>query len=164
MTTILLSLAAMSWAEALPAPEVSPEHAARLYRIAVYDDYRLDREEYNRRRELGDQVWNAIDGKVVSEEVRAAAVIWFEAAAQAGKDDELPALPNFMGEELETLPVATSGQEDKVELPRGEYATSLDVELPKGATKTGDAPLLSKLITDAFRAFSLRADAPPAGE
>jgi|GEM_PF-3445783 len=41
------------------SPEDSVERAARKYRIGVYERFRLDRAEYDRRRALGDRVMDA---------------------------------------------------------------------------------------------------------
>ena len=82
MTAILLSLSLLCWNEPLPspAPSISAEHAARLYRVAIYNTYRLDRAEYERRREIGDRLWASVQDGALA---RAEAIAWFLAAREA---------------------------------------------------------------------------------
>jgi hypothetical protein len=171
MSTLAFSVAALLVAffgEELPLPkvEISPEHAARLYRVETYNAFRLDRAEFERRRELGDQVWSSFDKAGRSAEHRQAVVDWFTAAREATIHDELPALPVLpLGEQIVdsdhgTLNVVTSAQEDKLELDLipAEAVQSFRVELPPGAVQTGPSRFFSSLVKTTLRAAALTFD------
>jgi hypothetical protein len=156
MTTILLSLAALAWSEPLPPvqPSISAEHAACLYRISIYEAYRLNRDEYNARREVSDRLSQALERADVSPAQRQLAIQWFESARDSA---DAPVLPDFV-DELPTLPVATSGREEAEDRPAPQGETSLDVKLPKGAVQTGSSPFFSRILKAAFRAVGVGGD------
>jgi hypothetical protein len=167
MSTFAFSMVALLVAlfgEELPLPkvEITPEHAARLYRVEVYNAFRLDRTEFQRRRELGDQLWTSFDKAGRPAEHRQAVIDWFTAASEATLS-ELPALPELpLGEQIVgsdngTLNVATSAQEDKLELDLipAEAVESFRVELPPGAVQTGPSRFFSSLVKTTLRAAAL---------
>ncbi len=101
MLQAILSLALLTGAadattiDGEPAPlnkEVAA--AARYFRIQVYHTYRTHRSEYNRRRELGDEVLNQWKESGQPEEQREAVLQWFRQARQAalagGQTPEAP--------------------------------------------------------------------------
>ncbi len=166
MTTLLIYITlGFTWADPLPAAtaEISVEHAARLYRIEVYNRYRLNRAEYDLRRAIGDEVWAAYEKSSRSDERREDVLCWFEAARYAsaeGSFDSLPPLPAFAsaeqfvdteaGEPEETVAVSTSTPEDKFLLEPSGAATQLDIELPKEAVQVGPTRVFSRLIRTAL--------------
>jgi len=162
---VAVCLVSWSGEPASTAYEVTPDHAARLYRIQVYDTFRLQRDEFDRRRELGDQLLRAYEKSEQSEVERAAVVRWFAAAREAslpGATNELPPIPEslqaaVLAEQesmMETVPVLTSGQERHLpmEATPTDAVTSMQITLRKGAGNTSRAPFLSKLIKHAIKA------------
>ena len=174
MSTFAFSMAALLVAlfgEELPLPkvEIAPEHAARLYRVEVYNAFRLDRAEFERRRELGEQVWNSFDKAGRPAEHRQAVVDWFTAAREASLNEipgELPALPELplgeqiVGSDKGTLNVVTSAQEDKLELDLvpADAVDSFKVQLPPGAVQTGPSRFFSSLVKTTLRAAAMTFD------
>jgi hypothetical protein len=82
------------------ADEFSPydvEQAARRFRIQVYDTFREERDEFDRRSEQGAELWRKWEAagrpSALAEELTA----WYEAARRASRADaraELPAWPD----------------------------------------------------------------------
>jgi hypothetical protein len=74
------------------------EAAARQYRVAVYETYRLDRAEYDRRRAAADELqarWREAGGR---KEELTAVLKWLERATYLSRPEvrqSLPALPGF---------------------------------------------------------------------
>jgi hypothetical protein len=163
MTSLLVCLTSMIGAgQDKPSPIASPsvEHAARLYRIAVYDSFRLDRPEYNLRREAGDFLWQVYEKSAKSPEVAAETLAWFDAARNAAIENvgSLPPLPLFVEAEqiangfddADGVPVTTSAQEDKLRLGLDGGEPSLHIELPKDAEQTGTSRFFSRLVKQTF--------------
>jgi hypothetical protein len=163
LTALLVAL----FGEGLPTPavELTPEQAARLYRVEVYNTFRLDRMEFERRREIGEQLWTAFDKAGRPAAQRQAVIDWFTTARE-GQPADLPPIPELpQGEQLigdanTTHPVLTSAQEDKLEvdLPPIEAVQSLHVQLPHEAVQTGPSRFFSSLVKTTLRAAALTFD------
>lgn len=143
---------AVSWAgESLPAPAaaITTEQAARLYRIEIYNTYRLDRSEHDRRLALGQQVWQRYRDAGEPNAARDEVVQWFVAAREASRARQpLPEAPQLgaavarkaQPADNQEYPI-TSGREETTltdPLPPG-AATSLSIELPPTAVATEPA-------------------------
>jgi hypothetical protein len=144
--------------------EMSAEHAARLYRIEVYNTFRTDRNEYDYRRAVGDQVWAAFEAAGQPPHHRATVTQWFIAAREASAPSrigELPAVPDFSrpdqvtGSPLEeTYPVATSALPQRFQPSpvQGDVVTTLKIDLPPGAEPVGPRGFFSTLVKSVFEA------------
>lgn len=168
MNSLLLSVVLGLFApagESLPTPteKLSAEQAARLYRISVYETFRGERPEFNRRRELGDKVWNRFEALGRPQDQYHEVLDWFSAARQAtlaSPAGELPPLPEFTtlppvaNNAHDVIPVATSAPEERVRinLPPVGAATRLDVTLPREAVQTGPTRFFSSLVRGAVHA------------
>ncbi len=170
LLSVLLGLFAPA-SEATPVAEtsMSAEHAARLYRVSVYDTFRTERPEYNRRRELGDKVWNRFEALGRPQAEYHEVIDWFIAAREASVASpagELPPLPEFAtlppvaGAAEEFIPVATSAPEERIriDIPPVGSATHLDVTLPREAVQTGPTRFFSSLIRTAVKRSFQSAD------
>jgi hypothetical protein len=130
-----------------PTPAITAEHAARLYRIEVYNQFRHDRAEYNRRFAQSARVWKSFDEAGQPAQQRDAVVAWFVAAREAAHRNALPPALNLVSDNvppvviaplLEEHPVTTSAREQPV-LPDNAPAdavTTLEVQLPPSAVQT----------------------------
>ncbi|HTN77751.1 MAG TPA: hypothetical protein VL096_20980, partial [Pirellulaceae bacterium] len=160
------------WGETLPQPDITPEHAARLYRITLYETYRNDRATYLERREVGDTLWNRYEAAGLPPEERAEVIAWYTQAREAtltNASDALPPLPDFTdlpkiaAEANEITPVAmtsTPREKIRVNIPPINNTPSVDVQLPREATQTGPTRFFSKLVKQAMNAGSLLDSAP----
>ncbi len=162
LVVCLVSLAG----EALPAPAptLTTEHAARLYRIETYNTLRHDRAEYERRIAAGEQVWKTFNDAGQPNAQRDEVLQWFVAARTAVQQKQaLPALPqleaiatkNAPEKAITTeIPVITSGREESplVEAIPDGVATSLEIQLPASAEATEPAQAkFTKQVTTTVR-------------
>lgn len=170
MSTWVVSLAAsvLSLSGAgQPASEtadLSAEHAARLYRIEVYNTFRNDRSEYDHRRALGDQVWSAYETAGQPQHHRSTVTQWFIAAREASTPAQigaLPELPDLTRPDQvtsttaeETHPVATSALPERLPMNPipSDVVTTLDIQLPPGAEPVGATGFFSTLVKSVFEA------------
>jgi hypothetical protein len=93
---LLLPLAVNSRAAEPQKPTV--DRTARWFRIQVYETYRTERAEYDRRRALGDQLLREWENAGNPEEPAAQMIEWFLAARDASLPDaqaQLPAVPSI---------------------------------------------------------------------
>jgi len=144
--------------------ELSAEHAARLYRIEVYNTFRNDRNEYDQRRALGDQVWAAFDAAGQPQHHRSTVTQWFIAAREVSTPSQvgaLPALPDLNRPDRvtstiaeETHPVATSARPERVPMNPipSDVVTTLDIQLPPGAEPVGASGFFSTMVKSVFEA------------
>ncbi|MEQ8786675.1 MAG: hypothetical protein RIC55_10270 [Pirellulaceae bacterium] len=118
-------------AEQSGVSQTDVERAARDYRIQVYDSYRLDRDEYDARREAGDRL---LEGFIAAGNPRAyqdEVIDWFRTSQQLSRDGEaaplpdLPTLPDPLPENVAAADPAAS--------PHRTETSSLDIELPTSA-------------------------------
>jgi hypothetical protein len=114
------------------------ERAARDFRIQVYQSYRLDRPEYDARREAGDRLLerfvDAGNPKAYQEDV----LNWFRTSEELSRSDESAELP-----ELPELPaalpknLAKDGQADPTRAPHLPGFGRLNIEIPTSAQQAG---------------------------
>ena len=75
------------------------ERIARSYRIQIYNVFRSERDEYNRRRASADEILDAWTAAGHDPDHRSLVIAWFRqaiVASEAGEDNaSLPALPQF---------------------------------------------------------------------
>jgi hypothetical protein len=145
-----LAVALLSYAGetvSVSTPAITAEHAARLYRIEVYNQFRHDRAEYDRRIAQSAQVWTSFDDAGQPAQQRDAVVAWFVAAREAAHRNALPPALNLVSDAvqpvvtapmLEEHPVTTSGRERNVvpDNAPADAVTMLEVELPPSAVQT----------------------------
>lgn len=144
--------------------ELSAEHAARLYRIEVYNTFRNDRSEYDHRRALGDQVWAAFDAAGQPQHHRSTVTQWYIAAREASTAPQIGALPTIPDltrpdqvtstTAEDTHPVATSVLPERVPMSPipSDVVTTLDIQLPPGAEPVGTSGFFSTLVKSVFEA------------
>ena len=144
--------------------ELSAEQAARLYRIEVYNTFRNDRNEYDQRRALGNQVWAAYETAGQPQHHRSTVTQWFIAAREVSTPSQigvLPALPDLTRPDqvtsnfaAETHPVATSARPERVPMSPvpSDVVTTLDIQLPPGAEPVGASGFFSTMVKSVFEA------------
>lgn len=143
--------------------------AARMYRIEVYESFRLDRDEYNRRREIGDAIesaWRSCDQTAQQAEL---ATKWFEesrelvfdqgAKAEFAAAPELPA--KIVPEETPANPSLVSAE--------GAAAVSAEAQTTSAPASesqplTGDSNSTAADAAASTAAPATEQSAPPAAE
>jgi hypothetical protein len=101
MNSLVLAAALLGAGANSPAPTIGSDEEAlriverefRLYRIQVYNSYRLMRPEYDRRRRAGEvayEAWNKAGGQAHQAELL---VQWFRTARMVSQPQMLAALP-----------------------------------------------------------------------
>lgn len=132
----------------LPAPAITTEHAARLYRIEIYNTYRHDRAEYDRRLAAGAALWKSFDTAGQPNEQRDEVLQWFvDARAASQRRAALPTAPALTVEKpIVAVPATTeypvtSGRENTppVDALPPDVATTLVIQLPPSAETTEPA-------------------------
>jgi hypothetical protein len=145
-----------------PTPAITSEHAARLYRIEIYNTYRLNRAEYDRRLAVGEAVWKTFDRAGRPNEQRDEVVAWFIAAREATqRRAALPEAPELSvsAPAVVATPsleehLVTSGREESplVEAVSQDVATKLEIQLPPSAEATEPAQgTVAKQVTATVR-------------
>lgn len=164
--SLTLSLASVL-GEELPRPAASltTEQAARLYRIEVYNQFRTNRAEYDRRIAQGEQVWKDFEAAGFPVEHRDTITTWFIAGRESATVGDhrtlpqLPSLPVVAKQSKQAKPeqhfIATSGREERPFVDRvpSDVATKLDVKLPSQAEQTGPTRAFSSIVKQTFSVF-----------
>lgn len=162
VASVVLSLLSFA-GEALPAPApaITTEHAARLYRIETYNHLRHNRAEYDQRIAAGEQVWKSFHDAGQPNLQRDEVLAWFLAARTAVQSQQpIPSAPQLEAvakqpaqqpDVTKEIPVLTSGREESplVEAIPDGVATSLVIQLPASAeaTEPADAKFIKQVTT-----------------
>lgn len=117
---------------------IDVERAARDYRIQIYETFRLDRPEYDLRREAGDRLLEDFRAAGSPADKRQDVLDWFVDAAVLSRPDETETLP-----ELPSLPapqkgnVAQSRDDDPTVAPHIPAVDRLHIKVPAGPRSSG---------------------------
>lgn len=130
---VLMSAVAPASDDVQPDPI---QDAAREYRIWTYDNFRLDRDQYDRRRQAADELlqrWTEAGSRASQGEV---VVSWFAAAKSDSRTLDLPALPELTESKAKVAEAKNSGQVKQVAEPVPQYPV---VDLSQSSkTATGE--------------------------
>ena len=95
-----------------PTPiDFEVERVTRSFRIQVYNTFRNDRDEYERRREVGNTVYRSYTASAQDEQHRSHLMDWYcqaIVASQSGKVLELPAAPAYINSDPASDPADLS--------------------------------------------------------